>query len=71
MDMDTMKMDFDSVMKQKDIELSNVRKILNEERLQSQITPVIEDRGSEEVIRKLKRDLEDSYVTSRLQELIE
>mmetsp|Transcript_4779 Transcript_4779/g.3974 ORF Transcript_4779/g.3974 Transcript_4779/m.3974 type:complete len:132 (+) Transcript_4779:406-801(+) len=60
-DFDSAKMEFDSILRQKDLEITNIRRYLNEERLANHHPPVINDTSGEAMIQKLKHDLEDAY----------
>jgi uncharacterized coiled-coil protein SlyX len=63
MDLDSLRMNTDNLLHQKDLEIAHLRRLLDDHRYISPPPTAIIDIGNDDVIRKLKINLEDAYRT--------
>jgi len=66
MDIDSSKMNYEGMLRSKDLETAQLRRMLEEQRdvirVETKQVPLVDFSGNEETIRKLKASLEEAYV---------
>lgn len=66
MDADSLRMNYEGMLRTKDIETAQLRRLLEEQRnlvlTENRSIPIVDLSGNEETIRRLKSSLEEAYV---------